>query len=239
MEGIRISTMETDLAKDLNYLGLLDKSREIYAELGEQAALSYIKYSHRLLSKVYHPDLNPLNEEKARKAQQRLNQVSERISRLEDKDLIKVLIKKEPSIKGQEERKQPEKVKILVVEDEFGLHEIFREIFRMEGYDVRIAVNGVQGYELYNKFKPHLVFTDIIMPEMNGLELVSKIREINPQIKVIYMSGFFGIKQVKERIKEEVENYGYLTLSKPFKLSTMLEIVKDYLSDGDSLKISL
>ncbi len=218
------------VADDLVYLGLLDKAREIYAELGEQAALSYIKYSHRLLSKVYHPDLNPLNGERALRAQQRLNQISERIGQLEDKDLVNVLIQNEQGVINREEPEKNDKKKILVVEDEFGLHEIFREIFRMEGYDVRIATNGVNGYEIYKKFNPDLVFTDIVMPEMDGLELVGKIREINPRIKVVYMSGFFGMKRVKDRIREEVENYGYLTLAKPFKLSTMLELVKDYLA---------
>jgi Response regulator containing CheY-like receiver, AAA-type ATPase, and DNA-binding domains len=222
--------MKTELAKDLAYLGLMDKAREIYNELGEQAALSYIKNSHRLLSKVYHPDLNPLNGEKALKAQQRLNQISERISRLTDKEIIEVLIKRESPVIGYEVQEKEDKKKILVVEDEFGLHEIFQEIFRMEGYDVRIAINGLKGYELYQKFKPDLVFTDVIMPEMDGLELVRKIREIDPQIKVIYMSGFFGIKKLQERIRDDVEKYGYLTFSKPFKLSTMLEIVKEYLS---------
>jgi CheY-like chemotaxis protein len=230
--------VKPDLASDLNYLGLLEKAKEIYAELGEQAALSYIKYSHRLLSKVYHPDLNPLNEEKARQAQQKLNRVSERISKLEDEEIIRVLVNKDLPIPVAGEEEPPVKIKILVVEDEFGLHEIFREIFRMEGYDVRIATNGVQGYELFKKFNPDLVFTDIIMPEMNGLELVGKIREINPRIKVIYMSGFFGIKQVRLRIQEEVEQYGYLTLSKPFKLSTMLEMVKEYLAVDSPLKIN-
>jgi two-component system response regulator (stage 0 sporulation protein F) len=222
--------MKTELAKDLAYLGLMDKAREIYNELGEQAALSYIKNSHRLLSKVYHPDLNPLNGEKALKAQQRLNQISERISRLKDKEIIEVLLESESTAKGHEGQEKKDKKKILVVEDEFGLHEIFREIFRMEGYDVRIAINGLKGYEIYGEFKPDLVFTDIIMPEMDGLELASKIREVDPQIKVIYMSGFFGIKNLKERIREDVEKYGYLTFSKPFKLSNMLEIVKEYLS---------
>lgn len=222
--------MKTELADDLVYLGLLDKAREIYAELGEQAALSYIKYSHRLLSKVYHPDLNPSNGEKALRAQQRLNQISERINQLTDKDLVDVLIEKKLPAWRKEEPEKKDKIKILVVEDEFGLHEIFREIFRMEGYDVRIATNGLNGFELYNKFNPDLVFTDIIMPEMDGLELVDKIREIDPRIKVIYMSGFFGMKNVKERIREEVEKYGYLTLAKPFKLSYMLEVVKDYLA---------
>ena len=222
--------MKTELADDLVYLGLLDKAREIYEELGEQAALSYIKYSHRLLSKVYHPDLNPSNGEKALRAQQRLNQISERINQLTDKDLVDVLIEKKLPAWRKEEPEKKDKIKILVVEDEFGLHEIFREIFRMEGYDVRIATNGLNGFELYNKFNPDLVFTDIIMPEMDGLELVGKIREIDPGIKVIYMSGFFGMKNVKERIREEIEKYGYLTLSKPFKLSYMLEVVKDYLA---------
>ncbi len=222
--------MKTELADDLVYLGLLDKAREIYEELGEQAALSYIKYSHRLLSKVYHPDLNPSNGEKALRAQQRLNQISERINQLTDKDLVDVLIEKKLPAWRKEEPEKKDKIKILVVEDEFGLHEIFREIFRMEGYDVRIATNGLNGFELYNKFNPDLVFTDIIMPEMDGLELVGKIREIDPRIKVIYMSGFFGMKNVKERIREEIEKYGYLTLSKPFKLSYMLEVVKDYLA---------
>lgn len=222
--------MKTELADDLIYLGLLDKAREIYEELGEQAALSYIKYSHRLLSKVYHPDLNPSNGEKALRAQQRLNQISERINQLTDKDLVDVLIEKKLPAWRKEEPEKKDKIKILVVEDEFGLHEIFREIFRMEGYDVRIATNGLNGFELYNKFNPDLVFTDIIMPEMDGLELVGKIREIDPRIKVIYMSGFFGMKNVKERIREEIEKYGYLTLAKPFKLSYMLEVVKDYLA---------
>ena len=221
--------METKLAEDLAYLGLLDKAREIYDELGDQAALSYIKNSHRLLSKVYHPDLNPLNGEKALKAQQRLNQISEYINRLKDEKIIEVLIQRDSSAIGPGGSEKERKKKILVVEDEFGLHEIFREIFHMEGYEVRIATNGINGYQIYKEFKPDLVFTDIIMPEMDGLELVGKIREIDPKIKVIYMSGFFGIKNLKERIRDEVEKYGYLTFSKPFKLSHLLEIVNEYL----------
>lgn len=62
-----------DLKQELIYLKILDKAKEIYLKLGESAALSYIKSNHRLLSKVYHPDLNPKNKEKAKKPPQRLN----------------------------------------------------------------------------------------------------------------------------------------------------------------------
>ena len=63
------------------------------------------------------------------------------------------------------------------MEDEFGLQATLKEVFQLEGYDVRVAVDGDVGYEIYRKFKPDLVFTDIVMPRMNGLELVRKIRK--------------------------------------------------------------
>ncbi len=214
-----------DLEKELIFLGLLDKAREIYSELGDRAALSYIKSSYRLLSKVYHPDLNPKNIDKAKITQQRLNRVSHILSQMKDEDLIE-LIKK--GAKKQAKRKK----KILVVEDEFGLQEIFNDIFLMEGYDVRVSVDGVNGYEVYCQFEPDLVFTDVVMPKMNGLELVKKIREVNPKIKVIYISGFFGIKRLKRELDEDSLKYGYPTLSKPFKTSEMLDLVKTYLEEG-------
>ena len=214
-----------DLKEDLISLGLYDKAREIYGELGETAVLSYVKSSHRLLSKVYHPDLNPENREKAKKVQQRLNRVSQLIDRMTDDEIIAVF--------GKEPREDDTgKKKILVVEDEFGLQDMFRDIFMMEGYDVRVAIDGVEGYEVYSQFKPDLVFTDVVMPEMNGLELVRKIREVNPGIKVIYISGFFGIKRLKQELSRDIAEYGYPTLAKPFKTSAMLNLVQEYLDES-------
>jgi CheY-like chemotaxis protein len=212
------------LIKDLKFLGLFEKAKEIYSELGENAVLSYVKSSHRLLSKVYHPDLNPGNTDKALITQQKLNRVSEAISSMDDQEIID-LFRQPP--KGHDKRKK----KLLVVEDEFGLQEIFRDIFTMEGYDVRVAVDGDNGYEAYLKFKPDLVFTDVVMPKMSGLDLVRKIRETEPEIKVIYISGFFGIRRLKQQLDEDVALYGYPTLAKPFKTSSMLEIVRNYLKE--------
>ncbi len=214
-----------NLEEELQFLGLLDKAREIQTELGNEAVLSYIKSSYRLLSKVYHPDLNPKNIDKAKITQQRLNRFSSILSQMKDEELIEL-------IKKGVKRTSKKKKKILIVEDEFGLQEIFRDIFLMEGYDVRIAVDGVDGYKIYRQFGPDLVFTDVIMPKMNGLELVRKIRDLNPYIKVIYISGFFGIDKLKQKLDEEILRYGYPTLSKPFKASQMLNLVKNYLGTG-------
>jgi len=216
------------IERELIYLGLLDKAREIYSELGSNSALSYIKSSYHLLSKVYHPDLNPGNEKKAKNLQQRLNHISELISKVSEEELIGLLKK------GLHEEAKRKK-KVLVVEDEFGLQETLRDIFRMEGYDVRVAVDGENGYKTFLEFKPDLVFTDVVMPKMTGIELVKKIRQDHPKIKVIYISGFFGLRNVKRELNEDVLKYGYPCLSKPFKISDMLELVDEYLHNQNGL----
>jgi CheY-like chemotaxis protein len=225
--------METiaQVERELIFLGLLDKAREIYFELGSKSALSYIKSSYHLLSKVYHPDLNPGHEEKAKRLQQRLNRASELISKTSDMDLIRVLVKGVPG------KDQKTKKKILVVEDEFGIQETLRDVFIMEGYDVRIAVDGEDGYLAFIEFNPGLIFTDIVMPKMSGIELIRKIRQINPEIKVVYMSGFLNLKNLKRDLNEEVLTYGYPCLSKPFKISTILEIVDKYFNQQPEVNL--
>lgn len=213
-----------ELERDLEKLGLLEKTKEIYSELGFQAAESYIKSSYHLLSKVYHPDLNPDKLDKANDVQLVLNRVNLLLDQIQKEDFEELLRK---DLKKPQKRKQ----KILVVEDEFGLQDVFRDIFLMEGFDVRLAVDGDDGYKVYQEFKPDLIFTDVVMPKMSGLELVQRIRETEPKIKVIYTSGFFGINRVKKDLNEEILRYGYRSLPKPFKVSAMLEMVHQYLEE--------
>jgi CheY-like chemotaxis protein len=213
---------------ELIYLGLMDKAREIYGQLGRKPALSYIKSSYHLLSKIYHPDLNPGHEDKANDLQQRLNNATHLINQTGDEDLIGLLEK------GMQSNGQGKK-KILIVEDEFGLQEMFRDVLLMEGYDVRYAVDGEEGYHIYLEFLPDLIFTDVVMPKMSGLELVRKIRQNNPKIKVIYTSGFLGLKNIKKALNEEVREYGYPCLPKPFKISALLELVNTYFNDQNNL----
>ncbi len=211
-----------DLSNELNVLGMLDKAREIYAELGEAPAISYVRSNYRLLSKIYHPDLNPNNKEKAERMQQKINEIAHVINSLPDKELIEI-------IKNGSVKKPKDKWKVLVVEDEFGYQDTLRNIFTMEGFDVRVAIDGDTGYEVYRDFKPDLVLTDVLMPNVSGIELIRRIRKDDPAIKVIYMSGFFGVKRLKKEMDDEVTHFQYPTLSKPFKVSHLLDIVKEYL----------
>jgi YesN/AraC family two-component response regulator len=55
-------------------------------------------------------------------------------------------------------------------------------------------LDGEDGYQNFLKFKSDLVFTDAVMPIMSGIAMVKKIRQDNPNIRVIYIIGFFGLK---------------------------------------------
>lgn len=218
------------LENELIALGLMDKAREIYAELGGDAAISYVESSYRLLSKVYHPDKNPKNSETSKKHQQRLNNLKQLFLSIDNRVFFTLLEK------GTLKASSPKK-KILIVEDELSLKEVFRDVFIMEGYDVKVAGDGKEGLRIYNQFKPDIVFTDVVMPKMTGIELAAELRKLDPKIKIVFVTGYFDIQKVKSDLDENILKYGYPCLSKPFKISEMLEIVDTYLKEKKEINL--
>ena len=80
--------------------------------------------------------------------------------------------------------------KILVVEDDMPIRNLYKEELLDEGYNVVTAPDGVAGYEMFKKEKPDLVTIDLKMPNMNGLELLDKIRKENKDIPIIIYSAY-------------------------------------------------
>jgi len=114
-----------------------------------------------------------------------------------------------------------EKGKILIVDDNQRVASVLQVMLMDEGYEVRVAKNGEEGYIYYLLFEPDLVITDIQMPVKNGLELVKLIRHHNPRIRPIYMSGNLG--QFEPALREERDTYHACLLKKPF---SRLELIK-------------
>jgi CheY-like chemotaxis protein len=215
------------LETEFLHFGLLEKAREILAELGEKAALSYIKSSYHLLSKVYHPDLNPDNTSRADREMKRLNRLSDVISRLSDPEIVDVI--QSGILSAVDDRRR-----ILVVEDEPDLLELYHGVLEAEGYRVMTAANGEEGLAVFRLFHPELVFTDVIMPKISGIEMVQAIRREKPDTKIVYLTGFLGVEGLRNQISNELSRYGYRLLSKPFKISRMLVEVEEYLMGSAS-----
>jgi len=79
--------------------------------------------------------------------------------------------------------------KILVLDDELSILVMIKKMLEKEGHDVELALNGIDGMELFEKNKPDLVITDIIMPQKEGLETILELRKKYPKLKIIAISG--------------------------------------------------
>ncbi|HLN20424.1 MAG TPA: response regulator [Bacteroidales bacterium] len=79
--------------------------------------------------------------------------------------------------------------KILVFDDEPAILLMIKKLLEKAGYEVEVALNGKEGMALFEKNKPDLLITDIIMPEKEGLETIFELRRQHPSLKIIAISG--------------------------------------------------
>ena len=79
--------------------------------------------------------------------------------------------------------------KILVLDDEPSILLMIKKMLEKAGHEVEVALNGKEGIELFEKNKPDLLITDIIMPEKEGLETIFELRRLHPEMKIIAISG--------------------------------------------------
>jgi two-component system, cell cycle sensor histidine kinase and response regulator CckA len=114
---------------------------------------------------------------------------------------------------------------ILVVDDNEDFRGIIDATFARTDYKVLIAASSEAALALFKASeKVHLVMTDIFLPGMNGPTLVQQLRELEPGIKVIFMSGYVEENIVSQEV-ENVMSSGATFLQKPFALTDLLETV--------------
>jgi len=103
--------------------------------------------------------------------------------------------------------------KILIVDDEIDILEILDKFFKRKNrFDVVKFSNPLQALEEIKKGDIDLVLTDIMMPQMDGVELLKEIKSFNPKIKVIMMTAFSTLERTLECEKLGADDY----ITKPF-----------------------
>lgn len=114
---------------------------------------------------------------------------------------------------------------ILLVEDEDGLRSLNARGLRSRGYSVVEAANGVEAMEALDERNGaiDLVVSDVVMPEMDGPTLLKAMRERNPDLKIIFVSGY-----AEDAFEKSLpENQQFAFLPKPFTLSQLVAAVKE------------
>ncbi|MDI3257236.1 MAG: response regulator [Kyrpidia sp.] len=113
--------------------------------------------------------------------------------------------------------------RVLIVDDAAFMRMMIKEILTKHGYEVvGEAVNGMQAVEKYQELKPDLVTLDITMPEMDGIEALKRIRQIDPQAKVIMCSAMGQQAMVIDAIQAGAKDF----IVKPFQAERVLEAVR-------------
>lgn len=122
--------------------------------------------------------------------------------------------------------------KILVVDDERSVRTIIKELLDLEGHTVDAAEDGVQALEKFREAGYDLVITDIKMPNMEGDELLSKIRELQSDIAVIMVSGHSSIDKAVECIHKGAFDF----ISKPVEMNRLLVSVRNSLDKKEHVQ---
>ncbi len=108
---------------------------------------------------------------------------------------------------------------VLVVDDESGLRTVMSNILKSEGYNVITAEDGKKAIDAVKLSNPDLIFLDIRLPDMDGLQILEEVKKINPGIPVIMCSGFSDVESAVHTVKMGAFDY----ISKPFKREEVIK----------------
>ncbi len=115
-------------------------------------------------------------------------------------------------------------ISVLFVDDNDTIRQLYRRILEKHVNHLYIAENGSHGLELYQKHKPDLVITDMMMPVMNGLEMVKEIKKIAPEAKFVVMSAYSEKDSFIESIHLGIDGY----LMKPVEAKKLLSLIDEF-----------
>ena len=119
---------------------------------------------------------------------------------------------------------------ILVIDDNEHVRQLLRDVLYMAGYQVYEAKTGEEGLQQLQATSPCLVIVDMIMPDMDGTEVIRKLRQEYERIKIIAISG--GLESKGLDVLDLAQRFGATrTVKKPFEIRSLLDTVHEVLSN--------
>lgn len=112
--------------------------------------------------------------------------------------------------------------KVLIIDDEVNYCDALREVLIKEGYDAIYKTSPISALEAMKKEHFDFILCDIVMPELDGLQMIPKIKEISPDSVIIMMSAYGTTDTAVECLKKGAEDY----ISKPFKKDEAILTIK-------------
>jgi len=114
-------------------------------------------------------------------------------------------------------------LKILIVDDEEVVAEVLGKLIEVDGHKVAVTHEGKQALEAYQKEKFDIVFADISMPGMNGIDLTQKLLELDKDARIVAVTGHIGTQEVDDIMKAGAKIY----MKKPFTRKDIEQTIKE------------
>ncbi len=119
---------------------------------------------------------------------------------------------------GKSKRKKPT---VLVVDDERVIADTTKEILKRSGFDAHCAYDGQSALELAIRLSPDFVLSDVVMPNMNGVQLAIALRKALPGTEILLLSGQAGVTEILDRGRQE--GYWFELIAKPVHPERLLQ----------------
>ena len=113
---------------------------------------------------------------------------------------------------------------VLVVDDQSGVRYLLTIIIEEEGHKVFTAQNGKEAVEMVSSQHPDLVFMDVRMPVMGGLDALKRIKMISPRTEVVMMTAYGA----EDTIDTALQNGALTCIAKPFDIEEIKSFIKQY-----------
>jgi DNA-binding NtrC family response regulator len=132
----------------------------------------------------------------------------------------------------QVEVKGMSKSRILVIDDDENIRKVLQTILEDEGYFVETAETGKKAIERSEKAFYNLALIDVRLPDMEGIELLSKLRSTKPKMRKIIVTGYPTLQNAISAVNKGADAY----VMKPFEVEKILQTIKDQLKKQDEEK---
>lgn len=126
-----------------------------------------------------------------------------------------------------------DKIKVLLVEDEQTLAMIIKDTLEDEGFDIVLAKDGMAGLKSYFEVKPDVLVADVMMPQMDGFEMVTKIRQTDKNVPILFLTARSAIKDVVAGFELGASDY----LKKPFNMQELIVRIKSLVNRAHIEKV--
>ena len=119
--------------------------------------------------------------------------------------------------------------RVLIVDDEAGIRQALKQVLEYEELEVRVAASGGEAITLYSEFRPHLVFLDVKMAGLDGLDTLTRLRDLDPRAQIVMISGHGTIATAVEATQRGAFDF----LEKPLDTDRLLLTVRNALAHAE------